>query len=401
MSKRVLVTTSDERTWPKDKPVLFLGEWCTRYSRRHVWESLDYKIMPCHWDDRREVHKTHALLIKLVDELVVELSSKLNGLHGTDYSVRYWNILLGPWLHRFARILYDRWVTLQHAIESNEVKVCNVLDKEPLEWIPNDMTEFTAFAVSDDWNERLYAQILHTFFAEKVDIHVLPHSDECKTHSKQVPIKRRIVFGLLFLYNRLCTRMNDCFFISSRLPFVREAKLQLSLGQLPKLWRSCNPRKTPAEQEKREWKLVGPADQSDFASLLRIFIPQQLPTAYLEGYVSLQEKSNSMPWPKNPKSIFTSNSFSADDVFKQWSARKSEEGSRLIIGQHGGFYGTSSLTVDEHHIMSTADSFITWGWQSKNSATTVPVGIYKSAGKADQKQPDGRCWPCRIIRPSL
>ena len=99
MSKRVLVTTSDERTWPKDKPVLFLGEWCTRYSRRHVWESLDYKIMPCHWDDRREVHKTHALLIKLVDELVVELSSKLNGLHGTDYSVRYWNILLGCLLY--------------------------------------------------------------------------------------------------------------------------------------------------------------------------------------------------------------------------------------------------------------------------------------------------------------
>ena len=32
-----LVTTSDERTWPNLGKILFLGEWCLRPERKHVW----------------------------------------------------------------------------------------------------------------------------------------------------------------------------------------------------------------------------------------------------------------------------------------------------------------------------------------------------------------------------
>lgn len=35
---RYLITTADERTWKFDRPVLFLGEWCRLYDRRHVWQ---------------------------------------------------------------------------------------------------------------------------------------------------------------------------------------------------------------------------------------------------------------------------------------------------------------------------------------------------------------------------
>ena len=39
--KRYLITTADERTWKFDRPVIFLGEWCRLYDRKHVWESMD------------------------------------------------------------------------------------------------------------------------------------------------------------------------------------------------------------------------------------------------------------------------------------------------------------------------------------------------------------------------
>ena len=38
---RFLITTSDERTWKFDRPVIFLGEWCRLHNRRHLWESMD------------------------------------------------------------------------------------------------------------------------------------------------------------------------------------------------------------------------------------------------------------------------------------------------------------------------------------------------------------------------
>ena len=45
---RYLIVTADERTWKFDRPVIFLGEWCRLYNRRHVWQDMD-AIVGDHW----------------------------------------------------------------------------------------------------------------------------------------------------------------------------------------------------------------------------------------------------------------------------------------------------------------------------------------------------------------
>ena len=49
---RVLVTTAVESSWLYEEPVLFLGEWCRRFSRRDHWSNLDHEVLTYHWDDR-------------------------------------------------------------------------------------------------------------------------------------------------------------------------------------------------------------------------------------------------------------------------------------------------------------------------------------------------------------
>ena len=49
---RVLVTTAVESSWLYEEPVLFLGEWCRRFSRRDHWSNLDHEVLAYHWDDR-------------------------------------------------------------------------------------------------------------------------------------------------------------------------------------------------------------------------------------------------------------------------------------------------------------------------------------------------------------
>ena len=39
--KRLLVTTALEETWEVDAPLLFLGEWCRAYNRKHIWSKMD------------------------------------------------------------------------------------------------------------------------------------------------------------------------------------------------------------------------------------------------------------------------------------------------------------------------------------------------------------------------
>ena len=124
MVARTLITTADERTWPKDKnePVLFLGEWCKRYSRKHIWQVMDYEVATYHWDDRNQLKENSFYLQEVYEVILRELSEYLNIIHGTKHNLRYWRIIIGPWLSIFIPILFDRWVMLDKAINENEIK---------------------------------------------------------------------------------------------------------------------------------------------------------------------------------------------------------------------------------------------------------------------------------------
>ncbi len=144
MVARTLITTADERSWPKNKtePVLFLGEWCKRYSRKHIWENMDFEVASYHWDDREKLFSDYQYLQELYEKLLANLSETLNQIHGVDHSPRYWRILIGPWLGCFIQALFDRWFMLKEAIDQAEIVKCRVLAREPLALVPNDMEHF-------------------------------------------------------------------------------------------------------------------------------------------------------------------------------------------------------------------------------------------------------------------
>lgn len=113
MVKRFLITTALEESWRRDQPVLFLGEWCRRHSRREQWQQLDAAVLPYHWDDRQKLESDYRTLTALHERLLLELTADLNRIHGVEHSMRYWRILVGPWLGFFVQTVFDRWESIQ------------------------------------------------------------------------------------------------------------------------------------------------------------------------------------------------------------------------------------------------------------------------------------------------
>ena len=114
---------------------------------------------------------------------------------------------------------------------------------------------------------------------------------------------------------------------------------------------------------------------------LRRMIHILIPACYLEGYESLSEQSNNLPWPSKPKFIFTSNSFGADEVFKLWVAKKSEVGIPYYIGQHGNSYGTLRRTLTLPDV-NTPDKFFSWGWSDVYKNTKIiPAFVFNAIKK--------------------
>ena len=160
MGARYLITTADEQTWPKDQPVVFLGEWCRLYSRRSVWERMDSVVAPYHWDNRKKLYKDYLYIQQVYEAQLKELSLKLNQIHGVDHPLRYWRILIGPWLGVFLQILFDRWFMLKQVINHGDVNACRVFERDEISAIPNDMAHFTQLYIDDDWNEKIYGQLI-------------------------------------------------------------------------------------------------------------------------------------------------------------------------------------------------------------------------------------------------
>ena len=63
-----------------------------------------------------------------------------------------------------------------------------------------------------------------------------------------------------------------------------------------------------------------------------------------------------------------------NDVFKAWTALKTEEGVPLIIAQHGGHFGMTPWNFEEEHQKKISDFWISWGWSDKNKKNVKPIG---------------------------
>jgi putative transferase (TIGR04331 family) len=389
MKKLFLVTTALEDTWPEsDKSILFLGEWCRLYSRKQHWKKFDSKIVPYHWDDRDKLYKDYQYLHELFERLLIELTTELNKIHGVSYSLRYWRIIIGPWLMMFLSSIYDRWECLQEAIHSYSIEGTKVYDEQDIKYVPQDMEHYTVLSKSDEWNHMIYSSILKFISFDDLVRMKRAKNIVCKTLSN--PLIKKTFFSKL--KHKLKTKLRDIlaastlyfshdnnyFFIATYLNVLDIIKLQLKLNQVPVLYHSGDCTDTAFNDDYRKWQLTGSKSKNKFEQFAKKNIPLQIPINYLEGYSKLTEQINKCRWPKRPKLIWTSNAYFLNDVFKLWSAEKVEEGIPLVIGQHGGHYGQGLFNFTESLELSICDYYLSWGWKKKER-NVIPVGSVKKS----------------------
>jgi putative transferase (TIGR04331 family) len=251
------------------------------------------------------------------------------------------------------------------------------------------MKQFQQLVVTDDWNESIYTQLIVSYWRHLVEIEWIAKENEkskykINSSSPKTYIKNKILPSL----NNILTREADIFFIETYLPLKAQLKLQIQLGQMPTLWKSKDTPVVNPLQEYRNWHLEKKGLKT-FERVLMEMVPTNIPTAYLEGYKKLNNVINKLYWPKYPKSIFTSNSFHSDDIFKGWAADKTNTNTPLIIGQHGGFYGMNLFSAFEEHEIKIAEKYISWGWDDKEKKQIKPIGNIRCFESHANYDPNG------------
>lgn len=385
---RLLITTGDERSWHTDRPVLFLGEWCRQGDRHGAWEKLDAAVVPEYGWGEGQQNADYAYSQRLHEQLLVELAEALNLFHGTNHSLRYWRILVGPWLHVFSAILINRWATIELALRDFEIAGTVVLELPAEQVIPGSFDDFSEMYFGHSWNHAIMGRILSGWTGIPCDRIIPPESARGVLEQAPIPPPnlrhwlRRTIERRLGPVLQSLGRSTDALLVGTTLPLKHDVILQLSLGQIPNVFWGTKPvpRVAPDSQVRAQFRLGSTSDLG-LEQCIRTMITEHIPTLYLEGYQSLQNSVAELPWPKRPKVIFTSISHSGDDVFKAWAAQKVEQGIPYVIGQHGGSYGVMKhVSYQETNEVATADRFLTWGW-TNDDPKHYPCAALKVIGR--------------------
>ena len=82
---------------------------------------MNAEVIPYHWDDRNKLYSDYQYLNIIYENMLKALTNQLNEIHSVDHSLRYWRILIGPWLAYFIQMVFDRWSMLNSAFKSYDI----------------------------------------------------------------------------------------------------------------------------------------------------------------------------------------------------------------------------------------------------------------------------------------
>ncbi len=393
MNNKLLVLTALEDTWGNSQEELFfLGEWCKKFERKHVFVSRSHKTNIFHWDDRTKLKKDYNYLETLHHRLLKSLSKYLNNIHRVNYSERYWQIILDPWLLSYVGIIFDRWETLRMAFNYQDKMEVIFLPDEKLGKVYLCWSEFMELVVDDYWNQGIYQRIIRSEYLENVHIKYNQLSIYTDMHSSikkdQFFLKTYIKKSALYLLRGIdqllafITQNNKIVFVGSFFNLGSLIRLNLSIGQIPRLYlnefstfdffltKNVNSSKN---ERSIEQFFFNPTNKFEY--FLNNWIIKDLPSSLIESYFTLNSKV--LKLNISPKIIITANPHWGNIIAKFWLASQVNKGVKLVVLEHGGSLPAYKELFDFEE--DIADSRGTWFLPYHSKHIQVPpskiVGI--------------------------
>jgi putative transferase (TIGR04331 family) len=348
--QKLLVLTALEDTWGASEDILFLGEWCKLYERRHIWGERTYETVSFHWDDRNKLAHDYDYLESLHHRLLDSLAVSLNELHGLNHSVRYWQILLDPWLLTYVSTLFDRWECLRIVFEKNSSVETGFFENISIKTPAFSYSEFMTDVFSDEWNQGLCQRIIESEYLDKclvkkvdvLDRNVIKKSLNINQQTPSSKLGKLLLMGDRFL-GKYFSKYSVVFLMSN---FNLSALVRLNLGikQIPRLFLSefkladelNDLASLGSNVAIRKQLNINYSPQTRFESFIKKSIIQDIPLSLIEGYAIISQKIKQISI--KTKAIVTASAHWNNIVAKFWFAEQVSQGTKLVVLEHGGSF---------------------------------------------------------------
>lgn len=312
---------------------------------------------------KKNIYKHYNICEKLFSNLLKDLSFELNKLHNENYSIKFWDIVLGEWLRRFVQTTYKCFYEVNYAFKYYKIKKIYALDFKKFDPTVKDTKSGLLALSNTTWQSYLYSKIL-TYKNYKKIVYKKPkyfffNPADIKVNKTKIVLNKIVISIIKYL----SFKKNYAIITNTYLPYLKEKLLEIKFCQIPLHWPVIEiDNKIINKKFRNKIKLQKKNFLLD--NFLRDNLIEFIPTFAIENFNKIKQELKENIYPQNPKFIFTSVSQSHDDFFKIYLAIQSEKKTPIIVGQHGNNYFTR---INENYLSERnfADIFISWGSKKK------------------------------------
>ncbi len=376
--REFLATTALETFWDETAPILFLGDWCTSYKNRKLWERLDAETLD---PPQQDMSITLREVDKIYSDLLPKIAKWLNSVHSVDYSIKYWEIVLGSFLLMHILIIYDRFYHLKRAYTLNPE--FNTIGLHTNSFVtPIDSHEYHGLIHQDHWNLQVFTQLISLNFKKPISFFSYD-SDIKKNRIEKLKNRNSYRFFTRIRINFawMIAKLRGHKTVSLMSAFIQKKHLFFFMLSSRFKILLLEPRKVATDDY---FKLLDVSpDHSLRSQLTKISVADELsksilallavnmPMSFIENYNAMCVISQKH-YPYFVKAVYGAGGFTPDSV-KLWTAKNQEKGLLRIGSQHGRCYDLLKSSPNQFLEHKTSDFYVEFGSQSNGKVIAAPV----------------------------
>ena len=367
--KNTLVTSliNNNRFDKRSNKIYLLDDFSNLETKKGLKKN---QIIEPYWTDNK--FKGNKNILIKYRFLLNQLTKDLNNYHGTKYSKKFWELLLGPWCITFINRYLENYFGIKEFFEKKNFSFQFIKAKKNI-FIPFDNKEFIIFTSNHYWQNYMTKMVIDDNFSEQVS---------------QKKINKKIIFD----YSSMNKLYNFNFFISKislfllkfskililNIPMSKflKVKLFLKLNQFGKVFFENHYK---VKKIKRNI-FISKYKKSNKKLNNFIFnrLIENIPTMALENLNNLISIIDKKYEKINPSKILLTTGLVGNTEQLFFCALKKEKGSQLIINQHGGRYNMLKNFWFENYEKRISDQFISWGKIGKENKKINYIGYPNS-----------------------
>ena len=198
---------------------IFLNNWVNHRNKK-----IKNKIISQYFLSENLIKKRLSEIFKNYCSLILLLSESLNKIHDVNFSKRYWEILLGPWLFRFLCLFSYNFYNLKSILKKNPNIKIETLNTNNFSFVTKETGGIFDATKNLDWFYNLNSLIIENFkLSNKVQKFINQKKfNDTESNSlffkvKKIPYQNKIFFRSIIFFLKLFRKDNDALIIDTYL----------------------------------------------------------------------------------------------------------------------------------------------------------------------------------------